>query len=97
MRGVLFALVLACSSAPQANRAVQDAAKAQAELKRELGVDSSLVYGYMDAPDGGGRRFDVQVRYSQRPEGDPAQVQEKTEAIVKRNFRDPVTSVTVRF
>jgi len=90
------ALVFACSSAPQANRAVQDAAKAQAELKRQLGLDASLIYGYMQGADGG-THFDVQVRYSQRPEGDLAQVKEKTDAIVKQSFRDPVSSIVVRF
>ncbi|HEY2029835.1 MAG TPA: hypothetical protein VGH20_11575 [Myxococcales bacterium] len=91
-----LALVFACSNAPQANRAIQDAAKAQAELKRQLGVNSTLMYGYMQGADGG-THFDVQVRYSQKPEGDPAQVQEKTEAIVKQSFRDPVSSVIVRY
>ena len=96
MRGFLLALVVACSSAPPANRAVQDAAKAQAELKRQLGLDSSLVYGFMQGADGG-THFDVQVRYTRRPEGDPAQLQEKTETIVKQSFRDPVSKVTVLF
>lgn len=96
MRGLLLALLFACSSQPQANATVQDAAKAQAELKRQLGVGSTVVYQYLPVA-GGGTRLDVQVRYSQPPEMAPEEVRQKTEAIVKQSFRNPVNSVTVRF
>jgi hypothetical protein len=105
VRGRLLALVFtcslplvpACSSKPQVTPGLEDAARAKAELKKQLGLNSSLMYGYTQAEDGGPKRLDVQVRYSQRPEGDLAQVREKTEEIVRKNFHDPVTSVTVLF
>jgi hypothetical protein len=89
----LAALFLACSSGGEkVNRGVQDAQAAQAELKKEFGVDLSVSYRYSGE---GGKTLDVQVRFAQPPPADSAQVQEKAAGIVRKNFRDPTASVKI--
>jgi hypothetical protein len=87
------ALALACSEGGEkVNRGVQNALSAQAELKKELGVDLSLTYRYSG---GTPKKLDVQVRFAQTPAGDAAQVQEKTAQIVRKDFGDPDATVNV--
>jgi hypothetical protein len=100
MRGVAAAaavavLAPACSSNERVKQAIEDASTAQAALKKEFGADVSVMYGFSTGTSG--RRFDVQVRFAQTPEGDAAKVKERTAAIVKQSFHEPISSVTVLF
>jgi hypothetical protein len=87
------ALAPACSMTEQMQHAKEDSEKARTEIRRELGVDAFI--GYRVFVGTGGRRFDVQVRFAQPPPGIASEVKERVTDIVRRNFREKVTSVTV--
>ncbi len=97
MRGIVatvaLALAPACSMSEQVQHATEDSVKAKAEIGRAFGVDVSVTYRVFVGT--GGKRLDVQVRFAQPPPGSASEVKDRVTEIVKRSFRDPVTSVAV--
>jgi hypothetical protein len=97
MRGIIAAVAIAlapaCSMSEQVQQAKEDSEKARAEIRREFGMDALVSYRVFVGT--GGKRLDVQVHFAQPPPGIASKMKDQVTDIVKRTFRDPVTSVVV--
>jgi len=74
-------------------QAREDSEKARTEIRQTFGVDAKI--GFQLFNGSSGRRFIVRVQFTSPPPGTASEVKEQVTEIIKRNFREPVTAVSV--